>query len=83
MFLFKCTCTADFTVATQEKLRCAVGTHSKAQHLIVLGVHGLSLFCTSGVIFSIEGNPAQLEDDVSLGLTHSKQRCYQHKKRHF
>ena len=80
MFLFKCTYTADFTVETQKKLRCAVETHSEAQHLIVLGVHGLSLLCTSGVIFSIESNPAQLEDDVSLGLNHSKQRCYQHKE---
>lgn len=46
----------------------ASGTHREAQHLVVLGVHGLSLLCVAGVIVSIEGDPSQLKNDVPLGL---------------
>ncbi len=61
----------------KRKVRSVLETHSEAQHLIVLGVHGLSLLCTSGVILSIEGNPTQLKNDVSLSLNHRKPTCYQ------
>lgn len=60
-----------------------VQTHSKAQHLIVLGVHGLSLFCTSGVIFSVESNSTKLKNDVPLSLNHSKSTSCQQKGWHF
>jgi hypothetical protein len=43
-------------------------THSEAQHLVVLGVHGLSLLRATRVIFPIKRNPAQLKNDVPLGL---------------
>lgn len=54
-----------------------VETHGEAQHLIVLGVHGLSLLCPSGVVLSVESNSTQLENDVSLSLDKHKPKCDQ------
>lgn len=47
-----------------------IETHSETQHLVVLGVHGLPLLCTSWVILSLKGDPPQLKNDISLGLSH-------------
>lgn len=54
-----------------------VETHGEAQHLIVLGVHGLSLLCSGGIVLSVESNSTQLKNDVSLSLDQHKPKCDQ------
>lgn len=46
-------------------------THNKAQLLVVAGVHGLAFLHAAAVVgltLHVEGDPAQLEDDVPLSL---------------
>lgn len=43
-------------------------TDREAQGLVVPGINGLALLCTAAFGLSLEGNPAQLKEDVPLGL---------------
>lgn len=55
--------------------QCCRLTHSEAQHLVVFSVHGLSLLCARGIIFSIKSDSTQLKDDIPLCLKHNNQTC--------
>lgn len=52
--------------------------YSESQHLVVLGVHGFALLCSTardaaGVRLCIKSNSSQLKDDVSLCLKDRRQ----------
>lgn len=47
---------------------CTPPTDREAQCLVVPGINGLALLCTAAFGLSLEGNPAQLKEDVPLGL---------------
>lgn len=52
-------------------------THDEAQLLVVTCVHGLALLHAAAVVglaLHVEGDPPQLEDDVTLGLQGTQYR---------
>lgn len=62
--------------------RRALGTYSKPQHFIVLGIHGLALFSptprdSARVRLCVKCNPPQFKDNVSLSLEGTTQQAGQ------
>lgn len=43
-------------------------TDGEAQHLVVLGVHGLPLLRPTSVVLTVKSDSTQLENDISLSL---------------
>lgn len=69
----------DLSIWLSSKHKSAVPAHRESQHLVILGVRGLSFLRTGGITFSIKGNSAQLKNDVSLSLqTKNLLAAYQH-----